>query len=125
VQCRTSSQTFRRNLLYLKSWHPPHYMTLQHTSSQPKFSQLYMLQTRSTNQHKIRLTTFSARFSIPRGVQIFKNLPQNSKRQKVTSSKFHAKDPQILGVTVHNLEARTTWRPIFVHACPKQYKNPV
>lgn len=44
---------------------------------------------------------------------------------RVTSSKFHAKDPQILGVTVHNLDARTPWRPISVHSCPKQYKNPV
>jgi len=44
--------------------------------------------------------------------------------ERLTSSKFHCKDPQILGVTVHNLDARTTWRPIFVHACPKQYKNP-
>jgi hypothetical protein len=39
---------------------------------------------------------------------------------RVTSSKFHAKDLQILGVTVQNLDARTTWPPIFVHACPKQ-----
>jgi hypothetical protein len=39
---------------------------------------------------------------------------------RVTSSKFHAKDPETLGVTVQNLDARTTCRPIFLHACLKQ-----
>jgi len=29
----------------------------------------------------------------------------------VTRSKFHAEDPQILGATVQNLDAKETWHP--------------
>ena len=73
---------------------------------------------------------FHGKILYPRGSADFPKIYPKSHLKilsvgRVTSSKFHAKDPQMLGVTVQDLVARTTWRPIFVHACPKQYKNPV
>ena len=38
---------------------------------------------------------------------------------RVTWSKYHTKDPQVLGSTVQNLVAAATWRPGFVHRCSK------
>ena len=38
---------------------------------------------------------------------------------RVTWSKFHIEDPQILGATVQNLVARATWCPGFVHSSHK------
>ena len=38
---------------------------------------------------------------------------------RVTWSKYHTKDPQVLGSTVQNLVATATWRPGFVHRCSK------
>jgi hypothetical protein len=35
----------------------------------------------------------------------------------VTWSKFHTKDPQILGAAIQNSVAMATWRPGFVHPC--------
>jgi hypothetical protein len=35
----------------------------------------------------------------------------------VTWSKLHTQDPQIWGVTPHNLVAWVTWRLLFVHCC--------
>jgi hypothetical protein len=35
--------------------------------------------------------------------------------RKATRSKFHIEDPQIIGASKHNIEARATWRPGIVH----------
>jgi hypothetical protein len=35
--------------------------------------------------------------------------------RKVTWSKFHNEDPQILGASKHIVDARATWRPGIVH----------
>jgi len=37
----------------------------------------------------------------------------------LTSSKFHNKDPQLLGATEKNVVALLTWRPKFMHPQPK------
>jgi hypothetical protein len=37
--------------------------------------------------------------------------------KRVTWSKFHAEDPQILGATVQNLAALAIWRPVFLYPC--------
>jgi hypothetical protein len=37
--------------------------------------------------------------------------------RRVIGSKFPTEDPLILGATAHNLVARATWCPGFVHIC--------
>lgn len=65
-------------------------------------------------------------FKIPknRGSQIsqkYKNHLKIQSTRMVTLSKFHVKDPQILGITVQNLFAQVSWHMRFVHHCPKMY----
>ena len=38
--------------------------------------------------------------------------------RRVTCSKVHTEDPQILGATVHNVVATANWRPAFAHSWP-------
>jgi len=40
---------------------------------------------------------------------------------RVTCSKFHSEDPQILGTTVESLVARVAWSSGFVQRWPKEY----
>jgi hypothetical protein len=35
--------------------------------------------------------------------------------RRVTLSKFHSKDPPILGATIQNWDAKATWHPALVH----------
>jgi len=35
--------------------------------------------------------------------------------RRMTWSRFHTEDPNIIGVTVQNVVSRVTWRPGFVH----------
>jgi hypothetical protein len=42
---------------------------------------------------------------------------QYSGALRVTRSKFHTEDPQILGATVQNLVALVTWRPAVMYPC--------
>jgi hypothetical protein len=37
--------------------------------------------------------------------------------RRVTGSKLHTEDPQILGATAQNVVATATWHPGFVHPC--------
>jgi hypothetical protein len=55
-----------------------------------------------------------------RGVQMFQKPRNHRKIQgawRVTRTKFHTRDPQILRATVETLVACTTWRQGFVHPC--------
>ena len=37
--------------------------------------------------------------------------------RRMTKSKFHSEEPQILGTTMQNLVTTVTWHPAIVHAC--------